>query len=270
MEEAGFDPVDDASTDCSSVVCYHDGNTHPSDLPEVVVPNYPISHAYIRPHPEPGEATPKYLAYDQTGLEPIPIADIVSPTSPAPPPPEPDKIEESEPSEKSPPTVCGFPQRSFWISVLLAFVVVAGAVGGGVGGGIAASTRAQHTTATTTSSTSPTPTSSTTSASTSDTTQVPLSDQVQVFSFQAYADKNYGGTASDIFQSIGAFSMGFNASSYIWQPNGSGCCVTFCQVKSWVGWWCDPQQQLSVYGRFDNVVIGCVDETEEASDGRCA
>ncbi|KAI0133486.1 hypothetical protein BJ170DRAFT_689898, partial [Xylariales sp. AK1849] len=130
------------STDMLSPVSHeYPDNLYPSDLPEVVAPNYPIAHAYLRPRKEPGETAPKFLAYDQTDKEAI-DEEVVSPTTPATTATDEAK-EEGAPPEKAPSTICGFAARTFWIVLGVAIIVITAAIGGGVGGGIAAS-RSQH------------------------------------------------------------------------------------------------------------------------------
>jgi hypothetical protein len=125
-----------------------DDQWRPSDLPEVVPRSYPEAHAYIRPRNEPGEMDPKYIAYDQTGMEVVEDKPM-SPTSPhdieTPVTPKIDAPtqEEPPPEENRPRTICGFAARTFWIVLVVSIVVIAAAIGGGVGGGIAAS-KAQH------------------------------------------------------------------------------------------------------------------------------
>lgn len=92
-----------------------------------------------------------------------------------------------------------------------------------------------------------------------------LNNRTQDFEFQAFEVPNYEGRATDIFQAQGHFALEFNASSYVWQPNGTRCCVTFCQRAAWVGWWCQPRYQPRSSGAFDTVYIGCSGEESEAS-----
>ncbi|KAH6647416.1 hypothetical protein BKA67DRAFT_539283 [Truncatella angustata] len=235
----------------------------PSTLPEVVQPSYPEAHGYIRPRNEPGEKAAKILAYDLVGKEVK--HDTASPLTsdgahliyqqtvqsmPKEPPSE--KIV-SETSKHL------FRGCTPWRLLVLAVIVILAAVGGGVGGGIAASI--QHSTSTakyvakfpssaapalTSSSPSTLATVLSTTSSSPAVSQTPtnLKNQTREFSFQAYERPNYEGGATNIYRTIGSQTLDFNCTSYIWQPNETTCCVTFCANHKWGGWWCQPRQQL--------------------------
>lgn len=126
-----------------------------------------------------------------------------------------------------------------------------------------------------------------TSSSTGTPTPTSLSNQTREFSFEGYELPNYGGNRTGVIQKVGAAQFDFNCTSYIWQPNDSLCCVTFCAVHKWGGWWCQPKQQLvratakqpidsransssqNASGSYDNIIIGCGSETLENSKTRC-
>ena len=67
--------------------------------------------------------------------------------------------------------------------------------------------------------------------------------------FQAFSDPDYGGEATDIMTSEGFHDLPFNAFSYVWIPNDSGCCISFCQDKSnTTQFWCDERFRDKVEG----------------------
>ena len=230
---------------------------------------------------ESGEA-PKFVDFDQTGKE---VAHHGFDNAP-----QLVKGEEDREGEEARPgaTVCGLRPKWFWTVVILAIVVIGAAVGGGVGGGIAASRkddaepaaspryvvvyrshlRSQDIlTLTRAHSVSPT-TSESASAASASATGSPTSDAD--FTFQWFEAARYQGEASDLLRQAGRVELGFNASSYVWEPNGTPCCVTLCQQSVWVGWWCQARQQPDASSDFDNVDIGCSgNESEDTSRATC-
>ncbi|KAI1848894.1 hypothetical protein JX266_005322 [Neoarthrinium moseri] len=266
-----------------------DTESKPSDLPEVVPQNYPIAHAYIRPRIEPGEPAPKYLAYDQTDKEAVDRADIVSPLTPAglqiPDSPvqrgQQPADDDSVPTEKPRRKICGFAARKFWIVLLLALIVIAAAIGGGVGGGIAASKAqrdrdAQQSNGPASTTPAPTRTSgsplTSTKTSTTPGTATPTADfnvTKYDFSFQSWEQPNFTGRASDKYDEVGAQMFGFNSTSYIWEPNGTDCCVSFCASTERGGYWCDKKTQRQASGPFNLIIIACgADERLNSSSAK--
>jgi len=128
----------------------------------------------------------------------------------------------------------------------------------------------QPTSSTASSSLIPKSTSSTTSSSL---TPKPtfLNNQTQDFAFQPFEKHDYKGQAIQPIKTQGPFHLSFNSSSYVWQPNGTNCCVTFCEGFTWEGWWCTQRFQPNASGTFDNGIIGCTgDETLDTSKTRCS
>ncbi|EAQ91652.1 predicted protein [Chaetomium globosum CBS 148.51] len=152
--------------------------------------------------------------------------------------------------------ICGLRKRLFIIiAVIVALVVVGAAVGGGVGGSIAArqgssdgaepaetssaSSSSATGTSTDTGSTTTTPTASSTVSRGPDLptpTISFLSNQTdrtyKGYALQVYEKNDFEGKASPIFWDEGFYDLGFDATSWIWVPNGLDACVTFCANKT--------------------------------------
>ncbi|KAF3763950.1 hypothetical protein M406DRAFT_261592, partial [Cryphonectria parasitica EP155] len=92
------------------------------------------------------------------------------------------------------------------------------------------------------------------------------------FAFQGYSGDNFSGNASPIVRDELFTDFAFNCSSYVWIPNGTDCCVTFCAnrtVSGWVGWWCSERRQINASSLFERIYIGCGDEGKLEDSGRC-
>jgi len=106
-------------------------------------------------------------------------------------------------------------------------------------------------------STSPTSTSSPPSPS-STTTTLNNSTAPKGLAFQAFASPSYLGTATPIIQAEGFHDLNMSARSYVWLPDGTQCCLTFCADRTTAtGWWCDPRYQTSSSAVFGRVYIWC-------------
>lgn len=90
------------------------------------------------------------------------------------------------------------------------------------------------------------------------------------FQFQAFLDPKYLGNASAIITEEGFTDLGMQAHSYVWLPNNTGCCVTFCQNLTYAGgWWCQQRYQQNASGWFERIYIGCGDDASQANS-RCS
>ncbi|RYP72011.1 hypothetical protein DL771_004480 [Monosporascus sp. 5C6A] len=259
------------------------------DLPEVVVSHLPEAYAYVNEgrRVEPGESPPKFLAIDQAQKEvaypnsPEVISghgftaagaegDHVSPTNAE------QSLSSDGKRKHTQETICGCSTKTFWVILVLALIIMGAAVGGGVGGGMAASRDAGNQplgvdASSSTTTPTPAPTVSATSSSSPPPTPTFLNNYTQDFAYQAWDEREYGGRATGLFKTQGHFALDFNASSYVWQPNGTHCCVTMCRQFTWCGWWCQPRYQPNSSAPFDNIDIVCSGEdTLEASEARCA
>ncbi|PKS12466.1 hypothetical protein jhhlp_000672 [Lomentospora prolificans] len=217
---------------------------------------------------------PKYpVTIDDSPKLPTPLA-LSPPTATASPYTEtlvPGSVYPSHPSPISiePPgkKICGVKKRTFWILILLVVVIFAAAIGGGVGGGLASrnskasasSEPADSPNEETTSSTAATEASTTTSTSASsepsETTGF-LNETIPsgTFAFQAWSEKHYKGNVSPIYREEGLHVLGFDANSYIWLPNTTSCCVTFCDDFSVR---CEEWYRPETSGPFPGIHISC-------------
>lgn len=76
--------------------------------------------------------------------------------------------------------------------------------------------------------------------------------------FQAFSDLDYKGSATRIYDGEGFYDLGMNATSYVWIPNDSDCCVTFCQTKkNTTQWWCRERFQQEAGRAFPRLGVLC-------------
>lgn len=81
------------------------------------------------------------------------------------------------------------------------------------------------------------------------------------FAFQGFASPNYTGNATEIYSQTGFIDFPFDLISYVWLPNNTECCITFCRgTENKTGYWCDPRYQEEASGFFDRLMIGCDNE----------
>lgn len=171
-------------------------------------------------------------------------------------------------------TIFGIKRRIFIIIAVAVVVVIAAAVGGGVGG-TRARTSSQDPPAAIESETStsqPTPTSTTSSISSStsatSSSTPTATTPAQIFlnngtapnglAFQGFSERTYLGNATTIVQEEGFHDFPFPIQSYVWLPDETGCCVTFCQNKTTsTGWWCEPRFRPSFEGSFPRLYVWC-------------
>ncbi|SPO06413.1 uncharacterized protein DNG_09102 [Cephalotrichum gorgonifer] len=194
------------------------------------------------------------------------------------------EAEEAGANEGDPPSkkdeIFGIKRKTFWFLLVVVVIVVLAAIGGGVGGGIAASrsradAQAADEASPSTTITKTTP-STTTSSPTGTSTPEPnfLNNGTipdRGIAFQAFSGTNYMGEASGIYNEEGFFDLGFNATSYVWIPNTSDCCVTFCQSeKNTSQFWCKERYRAESSGSFPRLGILCgTDIDRDADEHRC-
>lgn len=130
-----------------------------------------------------------------------------------------------------------------------------------------------NSTSSTTPTTFPSSTSTTSSpAETTTSTFLSNSTDPDGFAFQAFSDRNYAGSASPVIRDELFTDFDFNGSSYVWIPNFTDCCVTFCANKTssgWVGWWCPERRQPNASHWFERIYVGCGDDGRLQENGRC-
>ncbi|KAK3315689.1 hypothetical protein B0H66DRAFT_269289 [Apodospora peruviana] len=173
--------------------------------------------------------------------------------------------------------ILGMTRRTFIIVSIVLIAVIGAAVGGGVGGTINSRNSQASTTTTAAaesssrSSSTPNPTGSTTSSSTTSTTSTApaatvtfLNNQTTGYglAFQGFEEPNYLGGSTPIIREEGFHDFGFNCKSYVWLPNTTDCCVTFCAnatAAGAVGWWCNPRYRAgtSTGTGFPRIYIWC-------------
>lgn len=134
--------------------------------------------------------------------------------------------------------ICGVRRRTFIISLIVAILVIAAAVGGGVGATMARKASAAP----------PMPPLFLNNA-----TAPPPG-----VAFQAFSDAFYMGEATRVIQDEGFHDLNLTGSSYVWLPDTTACCLTFCTGKAKaVGYWCNPRRRTNASETFDRVYIWC-------------
>ncbi|KAK0617616.1 hypothetical protein B0T14DRAFT_388682, partial [Immersiella caudata] len=75
--------------------------------------------------------------------------------------------------------------------------------------------------------------------------------------FQAFSEPQYSGTATPIMQEEGFFDIG-ERRSYVWLPDDTRCCLTFCKDRTTsTGWWCATRYRPNASDVFSRVYIWC-------------
>ncbi len=76
--------------------------------------------------------------------------------------------------------------------------------------------------------------------------------------FQGFSGLNYSGDATGVIRDEGFLDIPFNCTSYVWMPNGTDCCVTFCvNTTTSEGWWCHEKRQPNASAPFQRIWTGC-------------
>jgi len=202
----------------------------------------------------------------------------------APPPPE----NAPAPERK----ICGLRRRIFFILAAIISIILLGAIiGGAVGGSLSNNSSSQtqnapkpgsdsagaqdppppttsgsSSSSSSSSSSAATGTTATTSSSTSQPaptgTSLPTLNNStapnQGLAFQGFSSPSYLGSATRIIKEEGFHDLNISARSYVWLPDGTECCLTFCANRTTAtGWWCDPRYRPNPEGSFARVYIWC-------------
>ncbi|KAK0647031.1 hypothetical protein B0T16DRAFT_414605 [Cercophora newfieldiana] len=179
-------------------------------------------------------------------------------------------------------TICGLRRRTFFIILAIISVLLLGAIiGGAVGGSLSNKSSSQTTSppasagsdsqgspstisSASSSSSSPSTTTSSTSSSSQPSptgTQLPTlnnSTAPKGLAFQAFSSPSYLGSATPIVQNEGFHDLNISARSYVWLPDGTECCLTFCANRTTAtGWWCNPRYRPDPPEAFARVYIWC-------------
>lgn len=175
-------------------------------------------------------------------------------------------------------TICGLRRRIFFLLVGLALLVIGGSVGGGLGAAYGRNNPTSLQTAVDPAATAG-PTNggsggsgiypnSTTPTGTKAPPPRPsfLNNQTKPepgYAFQAFSDYHYNGNATRVYQRPDEswIDLPFPALSYVWFPNNTDCCVTFCVNLTFAGgFWCQDRRQPESSGPFPRIWIGCGEE----------
>ncbi|KAH7333390.1 hypothetical protein BKA65DRAFT_43737 [Rhexocercosporidium sp. MPI-PUGE-AT-0058] len=259
------------------------------NLPEVVIDTSPqalsnLEAEYQRKHLE--EHEPKYPAMDDTTSKMVVPTELeIQGQYPQTPSAEKPLAKEGR--------VCGLTRKVFFVVLGVLFVIIAASVGGGVGGAVAASrsnnpapatasseplssTEAASITLQSSTSTPATSTTSQPSANTSSRTASAsptatfLNNQTaptNSLAFQGFSETDYQGNATAIIRDEGGTNFTFNINSYVWLPNTTACCLSFCTNatnEGLIGWRCDARYQKQSSGFFGRIFVWCgLEHTDE-------
>lgn len=88
--------------------------------------------------------------------------------------------------------------------------------------------------------------------------------------FQGFSEYKYEGNATEIVREEGFHDLPFKILSYVWEPNGTKYCITYCynETKS-AGWGCDPRYQPGTDRHFQRVYIWTNRGTNDGASTRC-
>ncbi|POR31035.1 Uncharacterized protein TPAR_08757 [Tolypocladium paradoxum] len=230
---------------------------HFDESAKIVVPSELDSHGQ---YPQTATSTNQFVARDTATVGDHADQRSAAGGSPAPPPP----------LKK----ILGMNRKAFFI-LLAVLVIIAAAVGGGVGGAVASTkSKSDNASPATTGASSSTSTSavstSTTSRATSSTTRSSapkptfLNNQTgpatNSFAFQGFSQNDYLGNATAIIRDEGGTDFDIDIRSYVWMPNVTSCCLSFCNnatAAGMTGWWCDKRYQKNSTNTFTRIFVWC-------------
>lgn len=121
-------------------------------------------------------------------------------------------------------------------------------------------------------------TSQATSSSTTSTAPEPtfLNNQTGLatngFAFQGFSQNDYLGDATTIIRDEGGTNFDFDIHSYVWLPNVTVCCLSFCTnatAAGRTGWWCNKRYQKSSTDVFSRIFVWC-GGPRDAAHAKCS
>jgi hypothetical protein len=91
-----------------------------------------------------------------------------------------------------------------------------------------------------------------------------------VFAFQAWEKPDFKGRSTEVYQEEGFYDINFTATSYIWLPNTTNCCVTFCKnTTKDLGYYCDARRRNEASSGFPRFSLWC-GRKDTSMQKRCA
>lgn len=88
----------------------------------------------------------------------------------------------------------------------------------------------------------------------------------ETLAFQGFSDTDYLGNATEILTEERGFNFDFGIASYVWAPQGTGCCLTYCMNATdtgMVGWGCQARKQPASSDEFRRIFIWCGKEQSQ-------
>lgn len=89
------------------------------------------------------------------------------------------------------------------------------------------------------------------------------------FKFQGWSGLNFTGETTEVIRGIGITQFAYDIRSYVWDPDGYTCCVSFCNdtVSSTGSYRCGVYSQPRSSGSFNRIVTLCgpIEITKQAA-----
>lgn len=92
------------------------------------------------------------------------------------------------------------------------------------------------------------------------------------FMLQAWEEPQYTGDKTRVYTEEGFYDFPFMAWSYVWFPNKTDCCLTFCASPTNhtpTGWWCDHRRRPKTDKSFGRVNIWCGRGSNTSNQRKC-
>lgn len=83
---------------------------------------------------------------------------------------------------------------------------------------------------------------------------------LETFAFQGFSEQEYLGNVTEMYTEERGFNFDFGIASYVWAPQGTGCCVSYCMnatSQGMVGWGCSARKQPKSSDEFRRIFIWC-------------
>ncbi|EJT74781.1 hypothetical protein GGTG_08619 [Gaeumannomyces tritici R3-111a-1] len=166
--------------------------------------------------------------------------------------------------------ICGLKKRIFYMALAACIIIVSIVVGVGVGVGVSLGSQQAKASGQPSapdggsSDSSPAGTSSPPPPLAQPTNKVPPTKLNETrlngpFKFQGWSGKNFTGESTEVVRGVGITQFAFDIRSYVWDPDGFTCCVSFCnETVSEHGYYrCQVLSQPQPVGPFNRIVTLC-------------
>ncbi|PNY26148.1 Uncharacterized protein TCAP_03906 [Tolypocladium capitatum] len=220
---------------------------HFDDSAKIVVPSELDSNGQ---YPQTVTSTNPSVPWDATTVGDHTDQHSAAEGQPSPPPPPP------PPQNK----ILGMKRNVFFILLAVLLIIIAAAVGAGVGSAVASKKSKSDSAA---------PATSTTTSSAPEPTFLNnrTGPATNSFAFQGFSQNEYLGHATAIVHDEGGTDFNFRIHSYVWMPNLTSCCLSFCNnatAAGETGWWCNERFQKNSTSTFTRIFVWCGEPHNDA------